>query len=157
MVLDNVAHHMAQDEGSLIGISVSVAALFLLAALSMVGAMCCALVFFGSALSSGPHWFMFGGWAILTCGFSRLGLLTFRAATALYQERNWALWIARVWGVSMIGLAAMTIYDLHHPHEPAADEYYGLLFAPPCMLLGVCWIIYLALPHVRARFRRHLE
>jgi hypothetical protein len=143
---------MDQDKNSLIGISVSVAALFLFACLSAVVSMCCALAFFGSALAPDHGVFTTAGLAFLSCGFALFSFFTFRAATALYQERSWALWIARIWGVLLIGLGAMIVYDLYHPHEPAPDEYYGILVAPVCIALGSCWMIYLALPHVRTRF-----
>ena len=143
---------MGKREDSLIGISVSVAALFLMACLLVVLAICCVLALFGSALSSDQSAFVVAAWIVLVCTLNLFSFLTFRAARALYEERPWALWIARVWGALIIGLGVMIMCDLQYSHQPTPDEYYGILLALPSIFLGTCWTIYLALPHVRARF-----
>jgi hypothetical protein len=149
-MLDSV---VKAEKETLVGISVSSVALLVLACLSVL-----ALIFVGMALvvtllDYEPHNI---GWTIgagfIACCGGVLCFFTFRARRALYEERVWALWIARTWAALLLVFGGLDLYQLHQPHTPTADEYFGIIYDPLLIVGGAVWLLYLWLPKVRARF-----
>jgi hypothetical protein len=139
---------------TLVGISVSAVALLVLACFSVFGLMLFGMGFVRTLLGDKPNNI---GWTVgagfITCCGCVLCFLTFRAWRALYEERVWALWIARAWAALMALFGALDLYRLYSPHVPTADEYFGIIYDPMLIFGGVVWLLYLWLPKVKGRFR----
>ena len=74
--------------------------------------------------------------ALIACCGCALCFLIFRAWRALYEERAWALWIARAWAALMVLFGALDLHHLYKPHAPSADEYFGIIYDPVLIFGG---------------------
>lgn len=132
-----------RDDRSLVGISVSAVSLLLLTRLA---GFC--LVLFGmtylAALLVGHRGSL--GW-VIGVGFITFGgcahcIVTFWAWRALYQERVWALWIARTWAALLLLSGGFNLYHLYRPHTSTADDYFGIVYDPVLIIGGAVWLLY---------------
>jgi heme/copper-type cytochrome/quinol oxidase subunit 4 len=82
-----------------------------------------------------------------------LTYLCFRAAAALRRSKRWAAYVAMGFGVLLLWLAGIFIYDWSHPERQGPDEYFGVFIVPFFLVAGLWWCIYLNLPHVRAMMK----
>jgi hypothetical protein len=98
-----------------------------------------------------PNWFL--NVSIAICTASALTYLCFRAAAGLYNARRWAAYVAIGFGLLLLWVSGMFIYDWFHPERQGPDEYFGILIVPIFVALGLWWCIYLNLPYVRAHFK----
>ncbi|MGB6131182.1 MAG: hypothetical protein WBG54_05340 [Acidobacteriaceae bacterium] len=142
------------ESKTLVGISVSALALLVLACCSVFGLMLFGMDFAGTLLADQPNnieWT--AGAGLIACCACVFCFLTFRAWRALYEERRWALWIARAWAALILLFGALDLDRLYRPHIPAADEYFGIVCDPVLIFGGILWLLYLWLPRVKGRFR----
>lgn len=146
------------DKTTLVGISVSAVSLLALASLAALCLIVFSMGYVGILLSGdapSTRWVIGAGFTIL-CGWT-LCVPTFWAWRALYEERQWALWIARTWATLLPLYGAFDLYRMQRPHTPVPDEYFGVAFDPVLILGGAVWLLYLSLPKVRERFRTHTQ
>jgi hypothetical protein len=82
---------------------------------------------------------------------SALTWLCIRGAKALYESRRWGAYVAMVLGLLLLLFSGDFVYDMYHPERQGPDDYFGILFLPFTLLLGLWWLVYLNLPHVKVR------
>lgn len=147
-----------RDNHPLVGISVSAVLLLALACVAGCLAMLFGMTCVGSLLGGDKITGRLLGFGLITIAGCAFCIVTFFAWKALYRERRWALWVARIWAALVPLLSGLDLYQMHQPHTPAPDEYFGNLCDPAFIIGGTMWLLYLWLPKVRAQFRiRHLE
>ena len=95
-----------------------------------------------------PRWF--ATLLLVVIIMTALTWLCLRAAAALRDARRWGAYVAMAFGLLLLLFTASFIYDMYHPERQGPDEYFGILFVPITLLIGLWWCIYLNLPHVRA-------
>jgi hypothetical protein len=88
---------------------------------------------------------------LLVLIMAALTLLCIRAAKALRNARRWGAYVAISFGLMLLLFSGAFVYDMYHPERQGPDDYFGILFVPFTLLLGLWWCVYLNLPHVRAR------
>jgi magnesium-transporting ATPase (P-type) len=146
----------AKEPTSLLGLRVSAGLLVALGCLWGIYALFFVIVFGVSGFrawkghasaSDNPRWF--ATLILVVTITTALTWLCFRAAVALRDARRWA-YVAMTFGMLLLLFTASFIYDIYHPERQSPDEYFGILFVPFSLLVGLWWCIYLNLPHVRA-------
>lgn len=75
--------------------------------------------------------------------------LCLRAAAALRDARRWGAYVAMASGLLLLLFTVSFTYDIYHPERQGPNDYFGILFVPFALLVGLWWCIYLNLPHVR--------
>jgi len=88
---------------------------------------------------------------------SAFSVACFRAATGLYQSRNWARYCAVGIGTFVLALGVFILEDAYLPARPGSfhgDDGFAVLMSPFMIGPGLWLAVYLNLPHVSRGFRK---
>jgi hypothetical protein len=77
--------------------------------------------------------------------------LCIRGAKALYESRRWGAYVAMILGLLLLLVSGDFVYETYHLERQSPDDYFGIVFLPFSLLLGLWWLVYLNLPHVKVR------
>jgi hypothetical protein len=88
---------------------------------------------------------------------SAFSVACFRAASGLYQSRNWARYCAVRIGMVVISIGILILLDAYLRARPGSfhgDDGFAVLMSPFMIGPGLWLAVYLNLPHVSRGFRK---